>query len=115
MLGLALMASCAQTLTTSGRVSVTAESVCALRAVAAKHPDPKVRNPDYLAEKFVSETFWRTAPYRSDPEGCSEILACAALRPWHRLERAPDAGTRASRPAGHTRSAQLFHGDHLFG
>jgi methyltransferase (TIGR00027 family) len=67
-LGLALVASCAQTLATSGQVSLTAESVCALRAVAAKHPDPKVRNPDYLAEKFVSEAFWRTSPYRADPE-----------------------------------------------
>ncbi|HMH52198.1 MAG TPA: SAM-dependent methyltransferase [Candidatus Acidoferrum sp.] len=67
LLGCALMASCAQTLATSGQVSVTAEAVCALRAVAAQHPDPKVRNPDYLAEKFVSETFWRTAGYRSDP------------------------------------------------
>jgi methyltransferase (TIGR00027 family) len=68
LLGCALVASCAQTLATSGQVSVTAESVCALRAVAAKHPDPKVRNPDYLAEKFVSEAFWRTTPYRGDPE-----------------------------------------------
>ena len=66
--GLALLASCAQTLATSGQVSVTAESVCALRAVAAKHPDPKLRNPDYLAEKFVSETFWRETPYRGDPD-----------------------------------------------
>jgi len=61
------MASCAQTLATSGRVSLTAESVCALRAAAAKHPDPKVRNPDYLAEKFVDETVWRTTGYRNDP------------------------------------------------
>ncbi len=68
LLGLALMASCAQTLATSGRVSVTAESVCALRAAAAKHPDPKVRNPDYLAERFVDETFWRASPYRNDPD-----------------------------------------------
>jgi methyltransferase (TIGR00027 family) len=68
LLGLTLMASCAQTLATSGRVSVTAESVCALRAVAAKHPDPKVRNPDYLAERFVDEAFWRATPYRGDPE-----------------------------------------------
>ena len=67
-LGLALMASCAQTLATSGRVSQTAESVCALRAVAARHPDPKVRNPDYLAERFVDEAFWRASPYRTHPE-----------------------------------------------
>ena len=66
-LGLALMASCAQTLATSGKVSTTAESVCALRAAGAKHPDPKVRNPDYLAEQLVGEAFWRTSPLRTDP------------------------------------------------
>ena len=57
-----------QTLATSGRVSTTAESVCALRAIAAKHVDPRVRNPDYLAEKFVSAEFWRTSPLRDDPD-----------------------------------------------
>lgn len=67
VLGLALVAN-AQTLATSGRVSTTAESVCALRAVAAKHPDPKLRNPDYLAEKFVSAEFWRASPFRDDPD-----------------------------------------------
>src|SRR5215510_871100 len=67
LLGVALSVN-AQTLATSGRVSTTAESVCALRAVAAKHPDPKIRNPDYLAEKFVSAEFWRTSPFRTDPE-----------------------------------------------
>src|SRR5262245_39650288 len=67
MLGVALLAN-AQTLATSGRVSTTAESVCVLRAIAAKHPDPKLRNPDYLAEKFVSPEFLRTSPFRSDPD-----------------------------------------------
>src|SRR5215813_3615167 len=67
LLGVALVAE-AQTLATSGRVSTTAESVCVLRAVAAKHPDAKIRNPDYLAEKFVSPEVWRTSPFRNDPE-----------------------------------------------
>ena len=67
LLGVALVAN-AQTLASDGRVSTTAESVCALRAVAAKHPDAKVRNPDYLAEKFVSTEFWRSSPYRNDPD-----------------------------------------------
>jgi O-methyltransferase involved in polyketide biosynthesis len=67
LLGVALVAN-AQTLATSGRVSTTAESVCVLRAVAAKHSDPKVRNPDYLAEKFVSPEVWRTSPFRTDPD-----------------------------------------------
>lgn len=68
LLGLALMASCAQTLATSGKVSVTAESVCALRAAGAMHPDPKLRNPDYLAEKFVDEAFWKASPLRANPD-----------------------------------------------
>ena len=67
LLGVAVVAN-AQTLATSGRVSTTAESVCALRAIAAKHPDPKIRNPDYLAEKLVSAEFWRTSPLRDDPD-----------------------------------------------
>jgi len=67
LLGVALVAN-AETLATSGRVSTTAESVCMLRAVAAKHPDAKIRNPDYLAEKFVSAELWRTSPFRTDPD-----------------------------------------------
>jgi methyltransferase (TIGR00027 family) len=67
LLGLALAASWGQTLATTGRVSQTAESVCALRAAAARHPDPKIRNPDYLAERFVDEGFWRASPFRDDP------------------------------------------------
>jgi methyltransferase (TIGR00027 family) len=67
LLGVALVAN-GQTLATSGRVSTTAESVCALRAIAAKHVDPKIRNPDYLAEKFVGAEFWRASPLRDDPD-----------------------------------------------
>ena len=67
ILGLAFVAS-AQTLATSGKVSATAESVCALRAAGAKHPDPKVRNPDYLAERFVGDAFWQASPLRTHPE-----------------------------------------------
>jgi methyltransferase (TIGR00027 family) len=57
----------AQTLAASGKVSATAEAVCMLRAAAARHEDPKVRNPDYLAEKFANEELWRTSPFRTDP------------------------------------------------
>jgi len=35
-----------------GHVSFTAEAVCAYRAIAAQHPDPKLRNPDDLAAKL---------------------------------------------------------------
>ena len=33
----------------SGMLSITAEGVTAARAIFAQHPDPKVRNDDYLA------------------------------------------------------------------
>ena len=36
-----------------GAESRTADYVALLRAVAARHPDEKVRNPDYLAKHFV--------------------------------------------------------------
>ena len=32
-----------------GEVSITAEGTCAYRAIAAQHPDPRLRNPDNLA------------------------------------------------------------------
>lgn len=35
-----------------GEVSSTAETVCAYRAIAAQHPDSKVRNPDDIAHKL---------------------------------------------------------------
>jgi len=37
-----------------GQPSSTAEVVCSYRGIAAQHPDPKLRNPDYLAEKLCS-------------------------------------------------------------
>jgi len=36
-----------------GKVSVTAMGACRWRAIGAKDPDLKTRNPDYLAEKFM--------------------------------------------------------------
>ena len=38
----------------------------AQRAVAAMHPDEKIRNPDYLAEKFVSDDFRYHYHYSKD-------------------------------------------------
>jgi methyltransferase (TIGR00027 family) len=40
-----------------GEVSSTAEATCGYRALAAQHPDPKVRNPDDLAAKLCR---WRS-------------------------------------------------------
>jgi methyltransferase (TIGR00027 family) len=36
-----------------GKPSVTALEVTAYRAIGAKHPDPAIRNGDYLAERFL--------------------------------------------------------------
>ena len=49
-----------------GKVSFTAEITTAQRAVAAMHPDEKLRNPDYLAEKFVSDECWHYYHYSRD-------------------------------------------------
>ena len=51
-----------------GEVSWTAQVVCYYRALAAQHPDPKLRNPDYLAGKFLTESFWDTAHLGRDYE-----------------------------------------------
>jgi hypothetical protein len=42
---------------TTGPVSWTAEGIAVLRAIAARDPDPKIRCPDDLAARFVSDDF----------------------------------------------------------
>ena len=49
-----------------GEMSLSAEMSAAQRAVAAMHPDEKIRNPDYLAQKFVSDDFWHYYHYSRD-------------------------------------------------
>lgn len=46
-----------------GEVSWTAEGVCGTRAVGATAPDAKIRNPDYMAVKFVSPAYWRYSAF----------------------------------------------------
>ena len=41
-----------------GRPSFTAQAVCAFRAIGSHDPDPKVRNPDHLAEKMLGPEYW---------------------------------------------------------
>jgi len=50
----------------SGEISLSAEMSAAQRAVAAKHPDIRIKNPDYLAENFVSDEFWHYYHYSRD-------------------------------------------------
>ena len=45
------------------QVSWVAENAAILRAVAAMHPDEKVRCPDHLAAHFVTEANWHYSPY----------------------------------------------------
>jgi len=46
-----------------GQPSGTAEVVCSYRGIGAQHPDPKLRNPDDLAEKFCSRPGQFSAEY----------------------------------------------------
>jgi hypothetical protein len=59
---------------TPGQVSWTAEGVAALRAIAAQDPDPKIRCPDHLAEKFVTADFWRYSPYAPDYKTTMKVV-----------------------------------------
>jgi methyltransferase (TIGR00027 family) len=47
-------------------ISLSAEISAAQRAVGAKHPDERLRNPDYLAWQFVSDEFWHYYHYSRD-------------------------------------------------
>lgn len=48
-----------------GQVSTTAEFVCEFRAIAAQHPDPKLRNPDSLADKLCPPKGQLPRPYEA--------------------------------------------------
>jgi methyltransferase (TIGR00027 family) len=50
----------------SGMLSITAEGVTAARAIFAQHPDPKVRNGDYLAMKMVAPEYWHYSLMKPD-------------------------------------------------
>jgi len=50
--GLGLCAAQAALAVKPGEVSGTAEAVCRYRAIAAQHPDAKLRNPDHLAGRL---------------------------------------------------------------
>ncbi|MGD9310217.1 MAG: SAM-dependent methyltransferase [Desulfosarcina sp.] len=52
----------------SGMLSITAEGTTAARALFAQHPDPKVRNDDYLAMKMVAPEYWHYSLMHPDFE-----------------------------------------------
>src|SRR5258706_1855767 len=53
-----------------GQPSGTAEVVCSYRGIAAQHPDPKLRNPDDLAEKLCS----RLGVFPHDYAGARRVI-----------------------------------------
>jgi len=60
--------------TKPGKVALTAELTTGLRAVAAMEPDEKIRNPDYLAEQFLTPAFWFYGPFRKNFEASKEYI-----------------------------------------
>lgn len=54
--------------------SHTAQVVAAYRAIGAHDPDEKIRNPDYLAEKFIGSGFLETIGLSSDFELSRKLL-----------------------------------------
>src|SRR5215212_6051508 len=53
-----------------GQPASTAEWVCLYRGIAAMHPDPKLRNPDDLAEKLC----WWPANFPPNYAGAREVI-----------------------------------------
>ncbi len=58
-----------------GEVSWTAEGVLALRAIGAQAPDEKIRNPDYLAVKFINPAYWRYSVYNKNYERNMKVIS----------------------------------------
>lgn len=56
------------------RPSWTAETNAAFRAIAAKDPDSRVRNPDYMAGDFVSAEFWSRSVLSPDFEEARGVI-----------------------------------------
>jgi len=56
-----------------GQPSTTAAAVCGYRGIAAQHPDPKLRNPDYLAQKLCNPA----VNLPSDYAGARQIIDSA--------------------------------------
>ena len=56
------------------RPSRSAQAVAAFRAIGAHDPDEKIRNPDYLAEKFIGAGFLETIGLSSDFEISRKLL-----------------------------------------
>ncbi len=61
------------------KASRSAEVVVAWRAIAAHDPDERVRNPDYLAEKFIGPGFLETIGLSSDFELSRKLLKARGI------------------------------------
>ncbi|HSO20514.1 MAG TPA: class I SAM-dependent methyltransferase, partial [Desulfosarcina sp.] len=56
-----------------GKTSTTAEVVCAFRSIAALDPDPKTRNPDYMAKDFINPALVTVIPGLGQKFGSAKI------------------------------------------
>jgi len=63
--------------------SRSAQVVAAFRAIGAHDPDEKIRNPDYLAEKFIGPGFLETIGLSSDFELSRELLKTSGNFAYH--------------------------------
>lgn len=77
-----------------GRASFTAQAVCAFRAIGANDPDPKVRNPDHMAEKMLGQTYWRQS---------NLVYSLQQMKTGHRV---------SGLPTMHWVTARTLHVDH---
>jgi methyltransferase (TIGR00027 family) len=59
--------------------SRSAQAVAAYRAIGAHDPDERIRNPDYLAEKFIDSGFLETIGLSSDFELSRKLLKTSGI------------------------------------
>jgi methyltransferase (TIGR00027 family) len=65
--------------------SWTAENNAAYRAIAALDPDHAIRNPDYLAEKFVSSEFWGSSYLSPDFRASKKVIDSYGLAGYYTI------------------------------
>lgn len=109
-----------------GKISTTAEVVCAFRSIAALDPDPKTRNPDYMAKDFVNPAMKGVVPglgqtfeaakiaFEVQDTGVFYYVNARTLHMDKLLKQALDGGTSqvVILGAGFDSRAYRFHGQY---